>query len=156
FRLAQAKARAALVAAGPDVEFVAVPGTDDVGLGAVVFQRARGAVVGDRLDHALHDAALADRPGAMGAAIVPREKFAIEPEDADLELAAFDDLAVAIGVVGDFAREIFRHMALPASVRCVDASRRLPIVAVNRLGRDVKTLDGCVYFQLLSNEVWKP
>src|SRR5581483_4698444 len=103
------KARAALVGAGLDIEFIAVPGTDEVGLGRIIFQRARGAVACDRLDHALHDAALADRSGAVGTAVVPRKKFAIDLEDADLELAAYDHLAVAIGVIGHLAREIVRH-----------------------------------------------
>src|SRR5215468_7787868 len=102
------------MAAGLDAELVAVPGADDIGLGRIVFERARGAVIGDGLDHALHDAALADRPGAMGATVVPGKELAIDPEDTDLELSAIDDLAVAVGVVGHFACEIFRHPALPA------------------------------------------
>ena len=75
----------------------------------IVFEGAGRAVVGDRLDHALHDAALADRPGAMGAAVVPGEEFVADPEDADLELPAIDDLAVAVGVVAHFSRRIFGH-----------------------------------------------
>jgi len=39
--------------------------------------------VRDRLNHALHEPALADRPAAVGAAVMPGKKFAIEVEDTD-------------------------------------------------------------------------
>src|ERR1700761_1928378 len=86
-------------------------------LGLVIFLRARGLVGGDRLDHAFHDAALADRSGAMGAPIVPGEEFVADPEHANFRIAADDDLAVAIGVVLDVACRIFRHCEISSSSR---------------------------------------
>jgi hypothetical protein len=67
-----------------DDVFIAVPGTHDVGFGSVVFLGAHRPVVRNRLNHALHDPSLADRPAAMGAAVMPGKKFAIDLEDADL------------------------------------------------------------------------
>src|SRR6185437_8198444 len=103
----------ALMRAGADRELIAMPGADDVGFGRIVLQRARRAVIGNRLDHAFHDPALAHWTGAMGAAVVPGEELVADPEDADLELPAIDDLAVAVGIVGNVAREIFAHASLP-------------------------------------------
>src|ERR1700722_13618803 len=102
---------------GLDVVFVAMPRADDVGLSGVVLLGADGSIVRDRLDHPLHDAALANRSGAVRTAIVPRKKFSIDPEDADLRLPAVDDLAVALGVVGHFSRRNFRHASLPIRKR---------------------------------------
>src|SRR5262249_27588243 len=104
----------ALVAAGPDAELEAVPGADDVGLDGIIFEGAGSAVVGHRLGDPLHDAALADRPGAMGAAVMPREELVADPEHADLKLSAIDNLAIAVGVVDHLACGIFGHASLPA------------------------------------------
>src|SRR5215472_11905385 len=60
-RLAQPHGGVAGMLAGAHVEFVAVPGADDVhGVGGVV-ERADGTIGGHRLDHAAEQAALANR-----------------------------------------------------------------------------------------------
>src|SRR6185437_14385244 len=112
-RLAQPEFCAALVVAGPDAELVAVPGTDDLALGLIIGLRAHGLVGGRGLQHALHNAALADRAGAVGAAVVPAKEFVADAKHADFELAAFHHLAIAVSVIGDLARHVFRHRRLP-------------------------------------------
>jgi hypothetical protein len=74
----------ALVQSGFDAVFVSMPWAYNVGLGWVVLLRTDGAILRDRLNHALHDASLADRSGAMRTAIVPCKKFAIDLENTDL------------------------------------------------------------------------
>src|SRR5215208_6824946 len=59
--LAQFDLVVALVGAGLEVELVAVPRADDVGDILVVGERADRTIAGDRLQHPLVDAALADR-----------------------------------------------------------------------------------------------
>src|SRR5262249_39020274 len=95
--------------AGLDAVFVAVPRTDDIELGVVIGLRANRAVFRDRLEHSFHDAALADRSGAMRATIMPGVKLAIEPEDANFELAADNNLAIAVDIVRDFSSIVFGH-----------------------------------------------
>src|SRR5205807_285063 len=112
-RLAQSNAAVALMESRLDAVFITVPRTHDVGFGRVVFLAADRLVGGDRLDHSLHDASLANRPGAMGAAVVPGKKFAIDLEDSDFLLAAVDHLAVAVRVIGHFPRRKFGHLSLP-------------------------------------------
>ena len=92
-----------------DVEFVSMPRTDNVRFGFVVFLRANGAVLCDRFKHALHDAALTDRSGALGASVVPCVEVAIHLEDADLTLSAHDDFSVAVRIVGHFLGALFIH-----------------------------------------------
>src|SRR6266481_6235242 len=96
---------------GLDAEFVAVPGTDDVALGFVVLLRPRGLVARDRLEHAFHDAALADRAGAMRASVMPGVEFAADLEDADFRISAHHHLAIAVGIVVDLASHILGHPA---------------------------------------------
>src|SRR5713101_4064682 len=107
---------------GLDAEFVAVPGTDDVAFGFVILLRPRGLVARDRLEHAFHDAALADRAGAMRASVMPGVEFAADLEDADFRISAHDHLAIAVGIVVDLASHILGHPAssqfsLPPRVR---------------------------------------
>src|SRR6266576_4652138 len=102
---------------GLDAEFVAMPGTDDVALGFVVLLRPRGPVARDRLEHALHDAALADRAGAMRASVMPGVEFAADLEDADFRISAHHHLAIAVGIVVDLASHILGHPLSPHS-RC--------------------------------------
>src|ERR1700761_3078307 len=99
--------------AGLDAVFVAVPRTNDIDLGVVIGLRTYRAIFGDRLEHPLHDAALADRSGAMRATIMPGVEFAIEPEDSDFEVAADDDLAVAVDIIRDFSGVVFGHASSP-------------------------------------------
>src|SRR5712675_1249985 len=96
---------------GLDAEFVAVPGTDDVALGFVILLRPRGLVARDRLEHALHDAALADRAGAMRTSVLPGVEFAADLEDADLRISTHHHLAIAVGIVVDLASHILGHPA---------------------------------------------
>src|SRR5216684_4777196 len=96
-----------------DAEFVAVPGADDVALGFVIGLRPRGLVARDRLEHALHDAALADRAGAVRASVMPGVEFVPDPEDADFLVPAHDDLAIAVGVIVDIASHVLGHPAAP-------------------------------------------
>src|SRR5258706_601650 len=63
--LAQFDLVVALVDAGLEVELVAMPRADNVGDVLVVSERPDRAVAGDRLQHALVDAALADRARTM-------------------------------------------------------------------------------------------
>src|SRR4030081_2778363 len=100
---------------GLDAEFVAVPGTDDVALGFVVLLRPRSLVARDRLEHALHDAAPADRAGAVRASVMPGVEFIPDPEDGDLLVPAHDDLAIAIGVIVDVASHVLGHAPPPNS-----------------------------------------
>src|SRR5882724_11665962 len=108
---------------GLDAEFVAVPGTDDVAFGFVVLLRPRGLVARDRLEHAFHDAALADRAGAMRTSVMPGVEFAADLEDADFRISAHDHLAIAVGVVVDLASHILGHPRPPHS-RCRRARKR--------------------------------
>src|SRR5260370_341078 len=99
----------------PDAEFVAVPGADDVALGFVIGLRPRGLVARDRLEHALHDAALADRAGAGRASVMPGVEFIPDPEHADFLVPAHDDLAIAVGVIADVAGHLLGHPPAPNS-----------------------------------------
>src|SRR5262249_18605070 len=85
---AERKAFAARMAAGPQVELPAVPGADDVFAFRVVLQSPGFAVFIHRLADLTVDTALADRPAAMGALIVPRNEFAIDIEAADFSTVA--------------------------------------------------------------------
>src|SRR5258708_15704968 len=67
--LAQGKAFAARMAAGPQIELPAVPGADDVLALRVVLQHAGLAVFVHRLAGLAVDAALADPPPPAGAVI---------------------------------------------------------------------------------------
>src|ERR1700681_4673914 len=98
-----------------DAEFVAVPGADDVALGFVIGLRPRGHVARDRLEHALHDAALADRAGAVRASVMPGVEFMPDPEHADFLVAAHHDLAIAVGVIVDIASHVLGHPSPPMS-----------------------------------------
>src|SRR5882724_9126731 len=104
-----------------DAEFVAVPRTNDVAFGFVILLRPRGLVARDRLEHALHDAALADRTGAMRASVMPGVEFAADLEDADFRISAHHHLAIAVGIVVDVASHILGH---PASSRFSFAAAR--------------------------------
>src|ERR1051326_1772757 len=95
--------------AGLDVVFVAVPGADDVGVLAVILERAHRAVGRRRLHDALHDPALAHRSAAVSAFVVPSVKFAVDHEDSDLGVAAFEQEAAALPKLFDPAGAIFAH-----------------------------------------------
>ena len=112
FSLAQPELAAALMKSGLDAEFVAVPGADDVAVSLVIFLRPRGLVARDRLEHALHDAALADRAGAMRAAVMPSIEFVADAEHPDFLVPAHDHLAIAVGIVVDVARHVLGHRPL--------------------------------------------
>ena len=99
-RAPQGEAVAARLAAGAQVELPAVPGADDIPVDGVVLQGARLAACVHRLAHPAKDAALTDRPAAMGALIVPGDEFAIDVEDADFGAVAGNDPAVAVDVFG--------------------------------------------------------
>jgi hypothetical protein len=87
-RVAQGEAVAAGMAAGAQVKLPAVPRADNIFVVGIVLERARLAVGVNRLAHAVKDAALADRPAAMGALIVPCDQLTIDVEDADLDAVA--------------------------------------------------------------------
>src|SRR6266481_3628247 len=106
FGLAQPHPAVALMKSASDAEFVAVPRADDVALGFAIGLRPRSLVARDRLEHALHDAALADRAGAVRASVMPGVEFAADLEDADLRISAHHHLAIAVGIFGDFASHI--------------------------------------------------
>ncbi len=72
-------------------------------------------VARDRLEHALHDAALADRAGAVRASVMPGVEFIPDPKDADFLVPAHDDLAIAIGVIVDVASHVLGHAPPPIS-----------------------------------------
>src|SRR5260370_13621852 len=80
--LAQGKAFAARMAAGPQVELPAVPGADDVLALRVVLQHPGFAVFIHRLADLAVDAAPADRPPAMGTLIVPPAHLPLRLEHA--------------------------------------------------------------------------
>jgi hypothetical protein len=63
----------------------------------------------------------------MGAAIVPRKKFAIDLEDADFRLRAVDDLAITVGVISHFSSRIFRHALLPVQNRPMQMAGCCPL-----------------------------
>src|SRR5256885_12885749 len=65
----------ALVGAGLEIEFVAVPRADDVGDVLVIGQFAHRAVTGDRLNHALVDAALTHGSRTMRTFVVPGDEL---------------------------------------------------------------------------------
>src|SRR5258708_30618976 len=85
---AQGEAFAARMAAGPQVELPAVPRADDVLAVRVVLQHPGLAVFVHRLADLAVDAALANRPPAMGTLIVPRDPLAIDVENADFGAVA--------------------------------------------------------------------
>src|ERR1700687_5113586 len=106
---AQAVGRAAGMAAGLQAEFVAVPGTHDVGLVLVELQHPRALLTVDRLDDPLVDAPLADRTLPMGALIVPGHELAIDLEHADLGAVAGHHLAAAFGELLDLPDRVRLH-----------------------------------------------
>src|SRR5499427_10815199 len=95
--LAQSKAFAARMAAGPQIELPAVPRADDVLALRVVLQRPGFAVLVHRLADLTIDAALAHRSAPMGALIVPRNQLAIDVEDADLGAVAGNHPPLSLG-----------------------------------------------------------
>src|SRR5258707_12873524 len=115
FGLAQPHPAVALMKSASDAEFVAVPRADDVALGFVIGLRPRSLVARDRLEHALHDAALADRAGAVRASVMPGVEFIPDPEHADFLVPAHDDLAIALGVIVDVAGHVLGHPPPPNS-----------------------------------------
>src|ERR1700674_2986523 len=78
--LAQGKACARRMAGGPQVELPAVPRAHDVLALRVVLQHAGLAVLVHRLADLMVDAALAHRPAAMGALVIPGDQLAIDIE----------------------------------------------------------------------------
>src|SRR5258708_9294171 len=85
---AQGEAFAARMAAGPQVELPAVPRADDVLAVRVVLQHPGLAVFVNRLADLAVDAALADRPAAMGTLIVPPHQLPIDVEHAEFRAVA--------------------------------------------------------------------
>src|SRR5713226_3319198 len=131
---------------GLDAEFVAVPGADDVALGFVIGLRPRGLVARDRLEHALHDAALADRTGAVRTSVMPGVEFIADPKDADFLVSAYDHLAIAVGIIVDIASHVLGH-PLPPNSSC----RR----ACETSGRTVRAAaDGHRYLSAIIGDTW--
>src|SRR6266481_5803584 len=85
--------------AGPHVELVAVPGTDDVERIVDIVDPETTALLVEPLFDPLHHATLADRPALVRAFVAPRIKRAIDVEDADLDTVDIDDLALPVGNV---------------------------------------------------------
>src|SRR5262249_10574407 len=94
---AQGKARAARMAAGPQIELPAVPWADDVLALRVVLQRPGFAVLVHRLADLTIDAALAHPSAPMGALIVPRTPPPIGVEDAALGAVAGNPPPLSLG-----------------------------------------------------------
>src|SRR5580704_7601501 len=94
--LAQRELLSGGVAAGSQVELPPVPRANDVLGSGVVLEHARLAVRVDRLENPLIDAALAHRPAAMCALIIPGDEFAIDHEHADLGAVAGYDPSLAV------------------------------------------------------------
>src|SRR5580704_8733742 len=97
------------VAAGGEVEFVAVPGADDVALFAEAQPRALLVRRDDFLD-LMEDLALAHRAARMGTDVFVGQHLAAGAEDADFELFHGKDAVVAIGDVSELAYCDFVHL----------------------------------------------
>src|SRR6266446_451493 len=113
---AQGKSFAARMAAGPQIELPAVPGADDVLALRVVLQHAGFAVFVHRLADPAVDAALADRPAAMGALIVPRDQLAIDIEHADFGAVAGNHPPLTLGQLADPPHNEGFHLSFPSTI----------------------------------------
>src|SRR5258708_8735388 len=117
---AQGKAFATRMAAGPQIELPAVPWADDVLALRVVLQHSGFAVFIHRLADLAVDAALADRPAAMGTLIVPRNEFAIDVEDADFGAVAGNHPPLSLGQLADPPHHEGLHLSLPSTLPVLD------------------------------------
>lgn len=79
-----------------DTELVTMPGADDVCLAFVELKRVARLVFGQRLKHPLQDTSLANRPAKVTATVVPSVELAIDFEDSDFFLAAYDDTTLSL------------------------------------------------------------
>src|SRR5712691_1103097 len=136
---AQGEAFAARMAAGPQVELPAVPRADDVLALRVVLQHPGFAVFIHRLADLTVDAALTDRPAAMGALIVPRNELAIDVEDADLGAVAGNHPPLSLGQFVDPPHHEGFHLSFPqrspsSTSRCASPLPTLPRLR-GRVGR---------------------
>src|SRR5262252_1016436 len=120
--LAQGEAFATGMATGLQIEFPAMPRTDDVLAVRVVLQHPGLAVVVHRLAHPMVDAALAHRPTAMGALIVPGDQLAIDIEDADFSAIAGNYAPLALRQFADPPDHERLHRSFLISVNVVACS----------------------------------
>src|ERR1700742_280558 len=95
----QPHVRVAWMPSGLEVELPAVPRTDNVRVAFRPFLSAAGLVVVEHLFDAIEDAALANRSLHMRAPVFIGIELVSQPEDADLEVAARDDFAAAVGEI---------------------------------------------------------
>src|SRR3984957_12818136 len=100
------------VAAGGEVEFVAVPRADDVALLAKAQPRALLVGRDDFLD-LMEDLALANRAAGVRADVFVGQHLAAGAEDADFELFHGKDPIVAIGDVSQLGYRDFVHCTCP-------------------------------------------
>src|SRR5579863_6911097 len=117
-RLAQLQGRMTRVLPGFDIVFIAVPRTDDMRVLGMVLQRSHCAVALHRLDDTLHDPALTHRTAAMSTFIVPGVELAIDQENSDLGLAAFEQQAAGLLEVVEAAGAILGHESSRMEVNC--------------------------------------
>ncbi len=115
------------MAAGGEIEFIAVPGTDDVALLAEAESRAL-LVGGDDFLDLVKDLALTHRTAGMRADVLVGQHLAAGAENADFEVFQGENPIVPIGNVGQFADHDFvrRHISPHSVCRYAMTFTRFP------------------------------
>src|SRR5208282_1761502 len=105
------------MAAGREVEFVAVPRADDVPL---LAEAQPGALVvgSDHFLDLIENLALANRAAGMWADVLVGQHFAAGAEDADFDLFKRENPIIPIGNIGQLANCDFLHRALHFTGSC--------------------------------------
>src|ERR1700716_1191156 len=116
--------------AGPHVELVAVPGTNDVERIVDIVDPEAAALLVEPFFDPLHQATLAHRPALVRAIVAPGIKCAIDVEDADLGTVDIDDLTLPVGNV-----RLARHENLFDARRLNLVDHRASLVGVIRRRR---------------------
>src|SRR5215211_1596774 len=134
--LAQFEPAVADELAGPEVVFVAVPGTHEVHLAVGEVEPARGLVRHDPLFHLGNDQAFAGGPALMQADIAVGIELAVVPEHADLAISGEDDAALAIVDFRSLTDKLLGHSSptLPGRLLLLSACAATFAACPSRIG----------------------
>src|ERR1700680_3080902 len=122
----QAELRIALMAAGPDIEFVAVPRADDVGLRLREHEAAALAIGGDVLLDPRQGFALAYRAAHVGADVPIGGELPLDVKHADFDAIDLDHFAAGVRKGCNRSEFNFTHDDLVYTRRNhIDRSNRL-------------------------------
>jgi hypothetical protein len=92
----QTESRIALMAAGLDIEFVAMPWADNIGLGLREHETETFAVGGDVLFNTRQDFALANRAAHMRANVPIGAELPLDAKHANFDAIDLDHLAARV------------------------------------------------------------